>query len=216
MAKIGSSFVYLGTAPGKEAHGALGNVVKSWREPSGEYKADVDLTFSPPEPPFGRLVAKTVKERHFSTKAASKALKISPSALGRIVSSVRVDGFDIGLNLKVRNKSNWLYLPGYARPVAESDGKAKKGKAVTRGPAWNSSEETRDRFLPSWSEDKGRSGSSKNGSEEEKRIIWEYSKDALQLVQLYHRRFRLSYSGEWMLTSPPRFRQNRSLISWEI
>ena len=67
--------------------------------------------------------------------------------------------------------------------------KAKKGKAVTRGPAWNSSEETRDRFLPSWSEDKGRSGSSKNGSEEEKRIIWEYSKDALQLVQLYHRRF---------------------------
>ena len=49
-------------------------------------------------------------------------------------------------------------------------------------------EETRDRFLPSWSEDKGRSGSSKNGSEEEAHHL-EYSKDALQLVQLYHHRF---------------------------
>jgi hypothetical protein len=191
LAKIGSPFVYLGTAPGKEAHGALGKVVKSWREPSGEYKADVDLTFAPPEPPFGKLVAKTVKERHFSTKAASKALKISPSAFGRIVSTVKVGGFDIGLNLKVNNKGNFLYLPGYARPVTAAEGNAgsKKGKAVARGPAWNSSEETRERFLPRWSDEKGLAGSSKESAAAEKRIIWEYSKDALQLIQLYQRRF---------------------------
>ena len=116
--------------------------------------ADVDLKVGPPEPPFGKLVAKTVKERHFSTKAASKALKISPSAFGRIVSTLKVRGFDIGLNLKVNNKGNYLYLPGYARPVTNSNGRkgGNKNNTVARGPAWNSSEETRERFLPSWSD----------------------------------------------------------------
>ena len=209
IAEIGKGFVYLGVEPGPEAHGCRGTIVNARMEKivasssssskaagggaGGEtkeqYVCDVDLELFPPEPPFGQLLAKTVKERYFSTKSASAALKISPSAFGRIVSSFRVGPFDIGLNLKVKHRERFLYLPGYARPV---DTEKNKKKKISRGPAWSSTAETHKRFKKEdrFAQKNGRGGS--GGSQEEgggERVIWEWSKAALQTVELYKRKF---------------------------
>ena len=109
VAKKNRPFVYLGVLPGPEAHGCTGLIVETKLKAGSKtdsndvkksYVCDIDLTVYPPEPPFGQLLAKTVKERYFSTKSASSALKISPSVFGRIVSTFRCGPFDIGLNLK--------------------------------------------------------------------------------------------------------------------
>ena len=128
VAAPGKQFVYLGDTPGPEAHGCMGTIVQGRTDPtdSTKYVCDIELNIPPPEPPFGMLLAKTVKERYFSAKSASTALKVSPSTFGRIVSSFRVGPFDIGLNLKVKHRSTFLYLPGYARPVANQHKKVRR------------------------------------------------------------------------------------------
>ena len=102
VAAVGKPFVYLGVSPGPEAHGCKGTIVAGREDPTNpqQYLCDIDVELFPPEPPFGQLLAKTVKERYFSAKSASQALKISPSTFGRIVSTFRCGPFDIGLNLK--------------------------------------------------------------------------------------------------------------------
>jgi hypothetical protein len=91
VAAPGKQFLYLGDQPGPEAHGCLGTIVSGKVDPKNKskYMCDIDLTVYPPEPPFGKLLAKTVKERYFKTKQAAFALKISPSTFGRIVSTFR-------------------------------------------------------------------------------------------------------------------------------
>ena len=114
VAKKNRPFVYLGVLPGPEAHGCTGLIVETKLKAGSKtdsndvkksYVCDIDLTVYPPEPPFGQLLAKTVKERYFSTKSASSALKISPSVFGRIVSTFRCGPFDIGKYSK-RRRSN--------------------------------------------------------------------------------------------------------------
>ena len=82
-----------------------------------------------------------------------------------------------------------MYLPGYARPV---DTEKNKKKKISRGPAWSSTAETHKRFKKEdrFAQKNGRGGS--GGSQEEgggERVIWEWSKAALQTVELYKRKF---------------------------
>jgi hypothetical protein len=182
IAAKGKSFVFLGVKPGPEAHGCSGTIVESRVDPkaANKYVCDVDVVLYPPEPPFGQLLAKTVKERYFSTKSASAALKISPSVFGRIVSTFRCGPFDIGLNLKVKHREKFLYLPGYARPVDTEKRNTKT--QVSRGPAWNSMKETQDRFKKDYLKERKDEGQTE-------RVVWEWSKAALQTVELYKRKF---------------------------
>lgn len=84
------------------------------------------------------------------------------------------------MNLKVKNRSKFLYLPGYARPVTTNNTK----KIVSRGPAWNSTKETQERFKSDRYKDE-----TKNEHENEDRIVWEWSKATIQTVDLYKRKF---------------------------
>ena len=88
----------------------------------------------------------------------------------------------------MKNRNQFLYLPGYARPVdtESKNNRNKKNKNISRGPAWNSMKETQERFQNPRFKDKNNNGEQK---QEPERIVWEWSKAALQTVELYKRKF---------------------------
>jgi 5'-3' exoribonuclease 1 len=61
---------------------------------------DVEFSIPPAEPPFGHLIADSIKDEYFSSQDVCTALKIPPNVLGKIAGSVIIDKEDLGLTLK--------------------------------------------------------------------------------------------------------------------
>jgi hypothetical protein len=80
---------------------------------------DVEFSVAPPENPFGHALANSIQEKYFPSRDVCRALKISPSLLGKLVGMVLVEPgrLDFGLNLK---RNGQYQLLGYVRKVADS------------------------------------------------------------------------------------------------
>jgi 5'-3' exoribonuclease 1 len=153
---------------------------------------DVALTIEPKEKPFGKIIYQKVTEKYFSSHAASKALQLTASALGRVMGSIIVmpGRVDIGLNFKVFGN---LCLPGYARPVKIPA--AKSGKAA--GNVWSSGKGSAKMLFhggkdPSEADTKGRYNNNRSGGSggQSERVRWEYSERAIQVVATYKKKFK--------------------------
>eukprot|EP01042_Synura_sphagnicola_P035007 gene35007-44862_t len=96
-------------------HGAAGGSAK--KTPTTPRKRVVDVEFLIPkclEPPFGYGIARAMTEDFYSGRDVCSMLQITPSVLGKIVGSIRLEPgrIDLGLNLK-RNGVHQLL--GYIR-----------------------------------------------------------------------------------------------------
>lgn len=143
---------------------------------------DVEFTIPPPEPPFGYMIEKSIKEEYFDTKDIVKALSISPSLLGRIVGSLVIDKIDVGLNLK---RSGQYFLLGYAREVVPPGSMA---------DAWANA---KDSVRVIGAVDAAANGSDPSSSAPAAgtNSSWEYSAKAVALILEYKQHFPVLFSS---------------------
>lgn len=130
----------------------------------------VKVQIIPPELPFGLAIAQSVQESNISSTDASRILKIHPGLFGKITGSLLFEPgrFDLGLNLK---SPDGLCVVGYTRkkPNKHANG---KGASV-----WGAG----DTVVIV--------GSDTAESEEQERVIWEYTPKAIRLVNAYRQKF---------------------------
>ena len=130
----------------------------------------VKVQIIPPELPFGLAIAQSVQESNISSSDAARILKIHPGLFGKITGSLLFEPgrFDLGLNLK---SPDGLCVVGYTR---KKPARQTHGKVTT---AWGAT----DSVLIV--------GSEKAESEEQERVIWEYTPKAIRLVNAYRQKF---------------------------
>lgn len=151
---------------------------------------DVEFSILPPETPFGRAIAESVKEDYFPSRDVCSSLRISPSFLGKIVGMVLVEPgrHDFGLNLK---KNGQYHLLGYVRKVIDPN--SNKRNYTNGGESKN---EISKPPASVWG-----AGDSVQvvGSVNTERLAeaestqWEYSAKALALLFEYKNRFPLMF-----------------------
>lgn len=141
-------------------------------------KVGVKVSVTPPEPPFGLAIARSVQESYIMAGDASKVLKIPPGIFGKIVGTLYFNPgrYDIGLNLRYKQEFCTL---GYTRRKKEFRAK------VATAKAWGSNDtvlvvgnqraETPDKNGGNYSNSKG--------------MTWEYTPKAIRLVAAYKQAF---------------------------
>jgi 5'-3' exoribonuclease 1 len=93
---------------------------------------DVEFSLPQPEPPFGYSIASSVVEEFFSTKDLCASLQMSPSVLGKLVGSIKLDvnRADIGLSLK---RNGQYQLLGFAHRIEPGEAGAYNQRKVWTG-----------------------------------------------------------------------------------
>ena len=126
---------------------------------------DIEFSIPPAEPPFGHLIADSIKEEYFSSQDVCSALKVSPNVMGKIVGSLIIDKEDVGLNLK---RNGHFQLLGYVRRVDHDSEQSwgAKDTVVIIGTVVGSEEE-----------------------EEVSSCLWQYSAKAVALLVDYKTKF---------------------------
>lgn len=156
--------------------GCVGTVVSAL----DDGKVGVKVSVTPPEPPFGLAIARSVQESYIMSGDAAKVLKIHPAIFGKIVGTLYFNPgrYDIGLNL--RYKQDFCTL-GYTRR------KAPKGQEAPKKKAWGSN----DTVLVVGNQRSETPGKNQNGNgnSKSKGIIWEYTPKAIRLVAAYKQQF---------------------------
>lgn len=110
-----------------DVHKTSGKEVKA----SERRVVDVEFTITPPETSFGYLIASSVKDEFYSSKDLCSLLKITPSVLGKIVGTIRIEPGrnDVGLNLK---RNGQYQLLGYCQKV-ENESLSNQSRQVWTG-----------------------------------------------------------------------------------
>lgn len=137
----------------------------------------------PPEMPFGLAIARSVDETYLSSYDAARILKMNPSVFGKVTGRLQFEQgrYDLGLNLK---SAEGLCVVGYTRKkVEETNGKhrLKKDKEDIAWAAGDSVLVVGSRGV--------------NDDEDEERIIWEYTPQAVRLVEEYRSKFPQLFSA---------------------
>eukprot|EP01033_Poteriospumella_lacustris_P000925 gene925-667_t len=163
-------------------HGAAGGSAK--KIPTTPRKRVVDVEFLIPkclEPPFGYGIARAMTEDFYSGRDVCSMLQITPSVLGKIVGSIRLEPgrIDLGLNLK-RNGVHQLL--GYIRKVenTERGGGAKEVRKV-----WTGLDTVK--VVGMTNDDTG------NGTTNGESVYWEYTSLAIKLMAEYKARFPIVF-----------------------
>ena len=162
--------------------GCLGTVVGAL----DDGKIGVKVKVTPPEPPFGLAIARSVQESYVSSSDAARVLKIHPGIFGKIVGSLFFNPgrYDLGLNL--RYQQDFCAL-GYTRRKDILD---KRGKTTSsaKKSAWGSS----DTVLVVGNLRSESAGSDRKGGgngNNNKGVVWEYTPKAIRLVAAYKQEF---------------------------
>eukprot|EP01038_Epipyxis_sp_PR26KG_P008199 gene8199-11090_t len=147
---------------------------------------DVEFTVHKPEPPFGYSIANSVKEEFFSSKDLCKTLQITPSVLGKLVGSIRIDPgrHDIGLNLK---RNGQYQLIGYAHRIDLSPDSLEVNSKKSRKVWGNVIESVQ--IIGSQSNNL----STEEGDAEGDSSYWEYSVRAATLIFDYKAKFPMLF-----------------------
>ncbi len=150
-------------------------------------KVGVRVQVTPPEPPFGLAIARSVQESYVSFSDASKVLKLHPAILGKIVGSLFFNPgrYDIGLNLKYKHE---FCVNGYSRRRRKfKKGESKKNTDSTKKAAWG----TVDTVLVVGNDrsDTPNNSSSMNNNNNKGNFIWEYTPKAIRLIAAFKQQF---------------------------
>ena len=145
----------------------------------GNDKLGVKVKVTPPEPPFGLAIARSVQESYISANDASKVLRIDPRTFGRVVGNLYFSPgkFDLGLNLKYKDKQ---YVLGYTRAK-----KSRSAKQNKKAKAWSAG----DTVLVIGSKRMSNTEGDVSNESENQKIIWEYSPKVVRLVAAYKNAF---------------------------
>lgn len=144
-------------------------------------KVGVKVTITPPEPPFGLAIARSVQETFLGSSDAAKVLNMHPGVFGKIVGSLYFNPgrYDLGLNLRYKHDHCTL---GYTRRKDILDQRGNKTDSH-RKSAWGSG----DTLLVVGNQ---RSDTpSSNGIDGKQGAIWEYTPKAIRLVAAYKQAF---------------------------
>jgi 5'-3' exoribonuclease 1 len=160
--------------------GCLGTVVGI----ADEKTVGVKVQTLPPELPFGLAIARSVQDSYLSSVDAARILKMNPGVFGKVMGRLQfVQGkYDLGLNLKSADGS---CVVGYTRKKVEASDK--KGRAATkREDAWAAG----DSVLVV-----GSRTEVVEDDDNDERIQWEYTPNAVRLVEAYRNQFPQLFSA---------------------
>ena len=146
-----------------------------------DQKVGIKVAVTPPEPPFGLAIARSVQESYVMSGDASKVLKLHPAIFGKIVGSLFFNPgrYDIGLNLRYKHEFCTL---GYTRrQTSQHD----RFNGSTKKKAWGSN----DTVLVVGNQRSETPGKNGNGNGKVKGVIWEYTPKAIRLVAAYKQNF---------------------------
>ncbi|MFM9984187.1 MAG: hypothetical protein ACKVOK_03095 [Flavobacteriales bacterium] len=153
--------------------GCIGSVI----DLVGLSNVGVKVLTVPPEMPFGLAIARSVEETYLSSYDAARILKMNPSVFGKVTGRLQFEQgrYDLGLNLK---SAEGLCAVGYTRKkVEETKGKNRLKKEMD-DVAWAAG----DSVLVVGSR-------GVNDEEDDERIIWEYTPNAVRLIEEYRSKF---------------------------
>jgi len=154
-------------------------------------KVGIAVQVTPPEPPFGLAVARSVQESYLSTSDASKVLKIHPGIFGKIVGSLFFNPgrYDLGLNLKYNRE---FCVVGYSR-VKNAKGPTEGNKQASSKSksAWGAGDSVRvvGNHVPSEATNGRSNNKHTNNNRNGTREIWEYTPKAIRLVAAFRQEF---------------------------
>lgn len=142
----------------------------------------VKVQIIPAEIPFGLAIARSVHESYLSSGDAARTLKMNPGLLGKITGRLQFEQgkFDLGLNLK---SADGTCVVGFTRKRIDP---SQSGKGAEKRNDWASG----DSLLVI--------GSARHANvdlESEVRIQWEYTPQAIRLVQAYKEKFPQLFAG---------------------
>ena len=160
--------------------GNVGTVVKT-SEDGGKQHVHVKVAITPPEPPFGLAIVRSVTEQFVSIMDAARILKMPISVLHKVAGGFSVDPgrYDLGLNIKY--KGEYCVL-GYTRVVHDTSS-ARDKNVDPNSAAWSVGDSLK--VIGSM----GFSGSDGSQSGERKRQEWEFSPKAIRLIASYKAKF---------------------------
>ena len=152
--------------------GCVGNILNVVGD-----KIGVKVEVSPPEPPFGLAIARTVQESYINTADAAKVLKMNSTIFAKITGSLffQPGNYDLGLNLKY--KRDFCVL-GYSR----RRNKNRKGNNKVK-KAWG----TKDTVLVVGNQPR-------ENTEDDKNTFWEYTPKTVKLVAAFRQKFPKLFS----------------------
>lgn len=160
------------------------------KAPTTPRKRVVDVEFKIPqcpEPPFGYNIARSMAEEFYSSRDVCTMLGITPSVLGKIVGSIRIEPgrIDLGLNLK---RNGMHQLLGYIRKVDAGGDRGHQGSsgglAKAQRKVWTGLDTVRVIGMVQ-EEDAQQQGEG---------VYWEYTAAAVQLMAEYKAKFPLVFS----------------------
>lgn len=141
-------------------------------------KVGIKVKVTPPEPPFGLAIARSIQESYVSFVDAAKVLKLHPTVFGKITGSLYFNPgrYDLGLNLRYQND---MCVLGYTRRRDILD-ELKNRSVETKTGAWGSGDTVlvvgnQDTYLSNQSDGKG--------------AIWEFTPKAIRVVAAYKQKF---------------------------
>lgn len=136
--------------------------------------AGVKVQTLPPEMPFGLAIARSVQESFVSSVDAARILKVNPGVFGKVMGRLQFEQgrYDLGLNLK---STDGLCVVGYTRKKVEDQGQ--NSKSSKDDIAWAAG----DSVLVV--------GSRSIATDNDERVQWEYTPQAIRLVESYRNKF---------------------------
>lgn len=154
-------------------HGTDVSREKMGKKKSKRRQVDVEFCIPPPEPPFGYAIHASISDVYVSSSEACERLKLSPVVLNKIIGSVVIEPerVDIGLGLR---KAGEYQLLGYIRQC-----EAEKTRS-----AWKQTDTVQI------------IGTSDTDIVDKKAVAqWEYSQEAIILIQDYMKHFPLLFQN---------------------
>jgi len=156
------------------------------KQHAGSLRRLVDVEFSVPsknENSFGYTIAKAFSDDYYSSRDLCSVLHITPSVLGKIVGSIKLDNrLDIGLNLK-RNGS--YQLLGYTRRVDFN--KQQNSHRIEERKVWEESDTIQ--IIGSASNESPDAAADADNS-----FGWEYSAQAATLIHDFKAKFAVLFA----------------------
>lgn len=170
--------------------GCLGTVVGI----ADEKTVGVRVSTLPPEMPFGLAIARSVQDSYLSSADAARILKLHPGVFGKVMGRLQFEQgkYDLGLNLKSADGS---CVVGYTRKKVDAGDK--KGRAGNkREDAWAAG----DSVLVV-----GSRNEIVEDDDNDERIQWEYTPNAIRLVEAYRNQFPQLFSAMNKKTNERRY-----------
>jgi 5'-3' exoribonuclease 1 len=145
-----------------------------------DQKVGIKVAVTPPEPPFGLAIAKTVQESYIMSGDASRVLKLHPGIFGKIVGSLYFNPgrYDVGLNLRYKHEFCTL---GYTRRQINNN----INNSFEKKKAWGTS----DTVLVVGNQRSETPDKDGNKTGKVKGAIWEYTPKAIRLVAAFKQEF---------------------------